>query len=80
MFGFFFKIFEWATARTAEEGASLIVKAAAAGRDTHGKYMRAGEVQEYFPVARDEEKATYVWDLLCQKMEELQPGVLRNLQ
>jgi len=78
--GFFFKIFEWIAARPAEEGASLVVKAATAGRETHGRYMRAGAVQEYAPIARDDARATYVWDLLCKKLEQLQPGVLRNLQ
>ncbi|KAI0015271.1 hypothetical protein F4780DRAFT_773666 [Xylariomycetidae sp. FL0641] len=76
----FFKVFETIAARTAEEGSRLVVQAAAAGRQTHGLYMRAGAVQEYAPIARDEKKAAYVWDLLCQKLEMLQPGILENLK
>ncbi|OIW30745.1 NAD(P)-binding protein [Coniochaeta ligniaria NRRL 30616] len=73
------RIFEAIAARTAEEGARLVVQAASAGRETHGLYMRAGAVQEYAPIALDEKKATYVWELLCKKLEKLQPGILRYL-
>jgi retinol dehydrogenase 12 len=75
-----FKIFEAIAARTAEEGSRLVVQTASAGRKTHGLYMRAGAVQEYAAIARDDEKATYVWELLCKKLEKLQPGILGVLQ
>lgn len=75
-----FKIFELVTARTAEEGSRLVVQAASAGRQTHGLYLRAGAVQTYAPIALDDKRATYVWELLCSKLEELQPGILRNVQ
>ena len=75
-----FSAFTAIFARTAEEGSRLIVQAAAAGRESHGGYLRAGKVQEYAPVARDPKKATYIWDLLCKKLEELEPGVLQNLK
>lgn len=74
------KIFEMITARTAEEGSRLVVQAASAGKQTHGKYMRAGAVQAYAPIALDDERAAYVWDLLCGKLEKLQPGILQNIQ
>ncbi|KAK3944453.1 hypothetical protein QBC46DRAFT_305049 [Diplogelasinospora grovesii] len=76
----FFKIFESIAARTAEEGARLVVQAASAGRETHGLYMRAGAVQEYAPIAQDDARATYVWELLCEKLEKLQPGIMQSLQ
>lgn len=76
----FFKVFESIAARTAEEGSRLVVQAASAGLQTHGLYMRAGAVQQYAPIAQDEAKATYVWELLCKRMEMLQPGILQNLQ
>ena len=76
----FFKIFESIAARTAEEGSRLVVQAASAGRKTHGLYLRAGEVQDYAPIAKDEKKATYLWDLLSKRLEQLQPGVLQSLQ
>jgi len=76
----FFKVFESIAARPAEEGSRLVVQAAAAGRQTHGLYLRAGEVQKYAPIAQDDKKATYLWELLCKKLEKLQPGILQNLK
>lgn len=75
-----FKIFEYISARTAEEGSRLVVQAASAGRQTHGLYLRAGAVQAYAPIALDDNKAAYVWESLCGRLEELQPGVLQCLQ
>ncbi|ETS82849.1 hypothetical protein PFICI_04725 [Pestalotiopsis fici W106-1] len=75
----FFNIFQAMFARTAEEGSRLVVQAAAAGRKTHGLYLRAGEVQAYAPIALDNEKATCVWETLCKRLEQIQPGVLENL-
>jgi retinol dehydrogenase-12 len=74
-----FDAFAAVAARTAEEGARLVVQTASAGRETHGLYMRAGAVREYVGTALDEKKGTAVWELLCKKMEKLQPGILRNL-
>lgn len=74
-----FKIFELVTARTAEEGSRLVMQAASAGRQTHGLYLRGGAVQAYAPIALDDKRATYVWELLCSKLEELQPGILQNV-
>jgi retinol dehydrogenase 12 len=75
----FFKFVELIAARTAEEGARLIVQAASAGRQTHGLYLRAGAVQAYAPIALDEKRAAHVWELLCRRLEGLQPGVLQCL-
>ncbi|KFA50071.1 hypothetical protein S40293_08602, partial [Stachybotrys chartarum IBT 40293] len=75
----FFKVFEFLAARIAEEGARLVVQAASGGRETHGLYLRAGTVQVYAPIAQDEEKATHVWNVLRQRLEKLQPGILQNL-
>ncbi|KAK2613983.1 hypothetical protein N8I77_000848 [Diaporthe amygdali] len=75
-----FKVFELITARTAEEGSRLVVQAASAGRKTHGLYLRAGAVQSYAPIALDDEKATYVWELLRRKLEDLEPGIMQNLE
>lgn len=74
-----FKVFECIAARPAKDGASLIVQAAAAGRETHGLYMRAGQVRAYDPVVLDEDKSAYLWDLVCKKLEAIQPGILENL-
>ncbi|RYP08954.1 hypothetical protein DL764_001565 [Monosporascus ibericus] len=75
----FFKIFESIAARPPEEGSRLVVQAASAGRETHGLYMRAGVVQKYTPIAQNEKKATYFWELLYKGLEKLQPGILQNL-
>jgi hypothetical protein len=77
---FLFRIFESIAARTAEEGSRLVVQAASAGRQTHGLYLRAGAVQKYAPIAQNDKRATYVWELLCKKLEKLQPGIMQNLQ
>ncbi|KAL6242349.1 hypothetical protein RBB50_010897 [Rhinocladiella similis] len=76
----FFKIFETIAARSSEEGSRLVVQAASAGRQTHGLYMRAGAVQKYAPVVQDEQRASYVWEQLSKKLEELQPGVLQSIK
>lgn len=72
-------IFAAVAGRSPEEGARLVVQAASAGKETHGMYMRGGEVRPYVGNALDEKKAAQVWDVLCRKLEGLQPGILRNL-
>ncbi|KAH8797367.1 hypothetical protein F5884DRAFT_687949 [Xylogone sp. PMI_703] len=77
-----FKIFEFICARPAEEGSRLIVIAASAGRESHGKYMRGGALQEYAPLVTNADgvkKTNYVWEQLRTKLEQLQPGILANL-
>ncbi|KAK3358222.1 hypothetical protein B0T25DRAFT_178359 [Lasiosphaeria hispida] len=73
------KLFEVVAARTAEEGSRLVVQAASAGSETHGLYMRAGAVQKYAPIALNEGNSSHVWEMLCTRLEKLQPGVLENL-
>lgn len=74
-----FKIFEFLFARPAKEGAALVVQAAAAGEESHGKYFRVGKLQQYAPIVQDAEKANHIWDHLCKRLEALQPGVLQNI-
>lgn len=74
-----FKVFEAALARPAEVGARLVVTAASSGRETHGRYMER-KLEQYAPIAKDEEKITMFWDTLCKKLEEVQPGVLDHLK
>ncbi|KAK0622395.1 hypothetical protein B0T14DRAFT_535653 [Immersiella caudata] len=76
----FMKVFQAMTARTAEEGARLVVQSASAGREQHGKYMRCGEVRAYHPVALDKNMGDEVWRALCNRLQELQPGVMRCLE
>jgi retinol dehydrogenase-12 len=77
-----FKFFEFVFARPAEEGSRLVVTAAAAGRQTHGGYMRAGALQACAPFITSEDginKSNYVWGQLGRKLEQLQPGILANV-
>jgi retinol dehydrogenase-12 len=78
-----YKFFEFIFARPAEEGARLVVTAAAAGRQTHGGYMRAGALQAYAPFITSEDcvnKSNHVWEQLGRKLEQLQPGWLANVK
>jgi retinol dehydrogenase-12 len=78
-----FKVFEFICGRPAEEGSRLVVTAASAGRPTHGRYMRAGAVQEYAPFITTEEgvqRSEYIWRELGRKLEQLQPGILGNVK
>ena len=77
-----FKIFEFVFARPAEEGSRLVVQAASAGRPTHGKYMRAGAVQEYdlfITNAGGQARMNDVWEQLSRKLEYIQPGIMANV-
>ena len=73
------KIFTALTARTAEEGARLVVQAASAGRATHGLYQRAGAVRGYDPCVLDrvgKERGEVVWKGLCGLLEGIEGGVV----
>lgn len=77
-----YNIFEYIFARSAEEGSRLVVTAASAGRQTHGGYVRAGTLQEYAPRITSEdgvENSNPVWEQLGRKLEQLQPGVMANV-
>lgn len=77
-----FRTFEFIFARPAEEGARCIVRAASAGRETHGQYVQSDGKLVYADFVTSEEgvkRGNYVWDLLCKKLEGLQPGILANL-
>jgi len=77
-----FKFFEFVFARPAEEGSRLVVTAAAAGTQTHGGCMRAGALQAYAPFITNEDgvdKSNHVWEQLGRKLEQLQPGIMANV-
>jgi hypothetical protein len=77
-----FKVFEFIFARPAEEGARRIVTAASSGRETHGQYLQSDGQLVYDDIVTSDEgvkRGNYVWDLLCKRLEELQPGILANL-
>ena len=77
-----FKVFEALFARTAEEGSRLVVITASAGKATHGGYMRGGNLRSYAPLITSDDgaaKSRYLWEQLCRRLEEIQPGILANV-
>ncbi|KAL4796335.1 hypothetical protein BDV19DRAFT_388471 [Aspergillus venezuelensis] len=77
-----FRMFEGLFARSAEEGARLIVQAASGGRESHGGYFRSARIFQYAPFMKSAEgmkRREYIWEQLVRKLEELQPGVLGNV-
>lgn len=79
----FVKVFEFLFTRTAEEGSRLVVSTASEGKTTHGKYLRAGVVQDYTLFITNAEgvsKGDKTWEQLSKKLEQLQPGILTNVK
>jgi retinol dehydrogenase-12 len=76
-------IFSGLFARTSEEGARTLVLAASAGKETNGKYMRAGVLKDFAPMVLSEDgakKEAYAWDQLKSKLETIVPGILNVVQ
>jgi retinol dehydrogenase 12 len=65
------KAFAAIAARPPDDGARQVVHAASCGRETHGLYLRAGAVQAYKPIARDDKKTEYLWDVLVKRLKKL---------
>jgi NAD(P)-dependent dehydrogenase (short-subunit alcohol dehydrogenase family) len=76
------KGFQAATAKTAEEGSRLVVQTGSAGVGTHGKYMRAGRVQEYNSVVLERmgDRGEELWKSLLLRLDGLQEGVTQGLE
>jgi NAD(P)-dependent dehydrogenase (short-subunit alcohol dehydrogenase family) len=71
-------------ARTTEVGGRTLVASAAAGRESHGKWMTDGKVNDSmlgpFPRSNDGKKASEkIWIELAAILETIQPGVTSNL-
>ncbi len=80
--GVMFRVFEFLFARSAEESSRLVVSATSAGRQTHGTYMRGGTVHKYAEFMTNEDgvkKTDDIWEQLGRKLEELQPGILGDV-
>lgn len=68
-------------ARTTEVGSRTLVHAAAAGDQTHGKYLSECQVKEVAPFVLSSEGAETqkrVWKELSEQLQEIQPGILQN--
>jgi retinol dehydrogenase-12 len=73
------KIFTGLFARKAEEGARLVVAAAAAGRGTHGGYLRAGGLREPVEMVtglEGVERGEKLWAELGKRLERMSGGVM----
>jgi len=73
-----------ALARTTEMGSRTLLASAAAGPESHGKYMSDGVVREWSlsPFVRSPQGDTAgarVWDELKDKLEKISPGVTNCL-
>jgi retinol dehydrogenase-12 len=77
-----FTVFKFFLARSTEEGSRTIVAAAAAGEESHGKYMSSCVVTPPSEWVRSEEgKKTgdRVWKELLDILEGIQPGISNNI-
>ncbi|KAL8734848.1 MAG: hypothetical protein Q9166_001200 [cf. Caloplaca sp. 2 TL-2023] len=69
-------------ARTTEVGSRTLVTAAAAGEESHGKYMADSRVSFMSPFvysAEGAETQQRLWEELSQKLERIQPGLTDNI-
>lgn len=70
-------------ARTTEQGARTFVHAATAvGSESHGQYMSDCKIMQPSAFVRSAEgkrASERVWEELSEKLEKIEPGVLKNL-
>ena len=81
---FFLEVMKFFLARSTEVGSRTLIAAAAAGTDSHGKYMQDGKIDDNqlspFVQSKDGEMAGQrVWEELSEILEETQPGVTKNV-
>lgn len=80
--GIAFQLMYKLLARTTEVGSRTLVAAALASHETHGQYMSNCLVEEPSKFVRSEEgrqTQEKVWAELTAKLEEIQPGILKNI-
>jgi retinol dehydrogenase-12 len=80
--GIAFQLMYKLLARTTEVGSRTLVTAALASHETHGQYMSNGLVEEPSKFVRSEEgrkTQEKVWAELSAKLEQIQPGILKNI-
>ncbi len=78
-----FTLMKMAIARTTEKGSRTIVAAAAAGGETHGKYMsNCAAIESPSTLIQSEEGKEVqkrVWKELVAILERIQPGISKNI-
>jgi retinol dehydrogenase 12 len=68
--------------RTSEQGSRALMAAVDGGRESHGKYVDSGKVEDpSFFVQSEKGKAVQkrLWDELMEILEGIEPGVTRNV-
>ncbi|ETI21842.1 hypothetical protein G647_05911 [Cladophialophora carrionii CBS 160.54] len=80
----FLEVLKFFLARRTEVGSRTLVASAAAGPESHGKYMHDGKVDESelspFVRSKDGEVASEkVWQALSDILEKISPGVTTNI-
>jgi len=79
---YFFTFFKFLFARSSEVGSKTLVHATVAGEETHGKYLSECKVIETAPITQGEKGMLLgkrVWDELREILEEIEPGVTKNI-
>jgi hypothetical protein len=67
-------------ARTTEVGSRTLVDAGLRGPEAHGKYLSDCQINECAAlVLKEPETQKRVWEELAKKLEEIEPGVTKNL-
>ncbi|KAI8712731.1 Short-chain dehydrogenase/reductase [Fusarium sp. LHS14.1] len=69
-------------ARSSEVGSRTLVHAASAGEETHGAYLsdcKLSPVADFVTREEGKEMQARVWEELSQKLEDISPGVTKNL-
>ncbi|KAL2162674.1 hypothetical protein VTH06DRAFT_6510 [Thermothelomyces fergusii] len=79
----FLAVATFAIGRTSEQGSRALLAAAAGGRETHGKYVDCGRVDDPSPFVLSKEGRAVqqrVWDELMEILDGIEPGVSANVK
>ena len=79
-----FHLMKLLLARSTEQGSRTLVLAAAAGRESHGKYMTDGKANDgalaaWIKTDEGRETEERIWAELKDKLERISPGILKAL-
>ena len=80
--GFLLAVGMFLMGRTIEHGSRALMAAVAGGRESHGKYVDSGKVDDTSAfVMSEKSKPTQkkVWDELMEILEGIEPGVTANV-
>lgn len=75
-------VFKKIMCRTTEVGSRTLVHAGLSGPESHGKYMSDSQISQCSNLVEGPEGPEIqerVWEELAKKLEEIEPGVTKNL-